>query len=280
MRDVDALCHDLLGAAPDAIEPLVVFPDRATWRVSIDRDQFVVKTDDDQRTVDNEIAGHRRSEAAGVRVPAVVAAADDAFAMRWVDGVTLSAHSTSDAWRDAGAQIRVAHDVGGAPPFGTGFGGFNPARPTWRSFFELFAETMLADCERDLGFPREHGDRIRAAVHDAPGLDTPHIVWCHGDLQPEHVLVDRATGRVAAIIDWADHGAGDFGWDLAVLTIDHAPYRAAFLDGYGATREQRAALDALLPLYCVVRLVGEAGWFAEHEMPYAGNLRRVQEWRL
>jgi hypothetical protein len=85
---------------------------------------------------------------------------------------------------------------------------------------------------------------------------------------------------VVAIIDWADHGAGDFVWDVAVVTIDHVPYRAAFLEGYGATKEQRAALDALLPLYCVVRLVGEAGWFADHGFPYAGSLRRVQEWTL
>ena len=139
---------------------------------------------------------------------------------------------------------------------------------------------MLGTCERDLGFPAEQADRIRAALRDAPALDTPHVVWCHGDLQPEHVLVDPATDRVTAIIDWADHGAGDFVWDFAVLTIDHAPRRGAALDGYGATREQRASLHALLPLYSVVRLVGEAGWFAEHDLPYAEILDRARAYRL
>jgi aminoglycoside phosphotransferase (APT) family kinase protein len=280
VRHVDALCRDLLGAAPDEVEALVVLPDRATWLVTIDTGRFVVKTDDDRRTTSNEIAGHRRAAAAGVRVPEILGATDDAFAMRWVDGTTLRDHATPAAWRAAGAQVRLVHDVGGEPPFGTGFGGFNPTRPTWRSFFELFAETMLANCERNLGFPREQGDRIRDALRGAPQLDTPHLVWCHGDLQPEHVLVDPATDRVAAIIDWADHGSGDFGWDVAVLTIEHEPDRDAFLDGYGATREQRDALAALLPLYSVVRLVGEAGWFAEHGFPFADNLRRAQAWPL
>jgi aminoglycoside phosphotransferase (APT) family kinase protein len=103
-------------------------------------------------------------------------------------------------------------------------------------------------------------------------------VWCHGDLQPDHVLVDPATDRVTAMIDWADSGAGDFVWDFAVLTLDGAPLDD-LLDGYGATRAQRAALDALLPLYSVVRLAGEAGWLAEHGFPYTDNLRRVREWR-
>jgi aminoglycoside phosphotransferase (APT) family kinase protein len=280
VRDVDALTRELFGGAPDEVATLVVFPDRAAYRVRIGEDQFVVKTDDDVATVANEVAGHRRAEAAGVPVPELVASVDEAFAMRWVDGVTLAEHSTAPAWHDTGRHVRVVHDLGGGPPFGTGFGGFNPSRPDWRSFFELFADSMIGDCERDLGFPRAEGDRIRDALRAAPELDAPHVVWCHGDLQPDHVLVDAGTDRVTAIIDWADQGSGDLLWDVAVLTIDHPEHRAAFLDGYRATSEHRAAVDATLSLYCVVRLVGEAGWFAEHGLPYAANLRRAADWPL
>ncbi len=279
MRPLDALCLDLLGGAPDEAEPLVVLADRATYRVRVGDEQFVVKTDDDSRTTTNEIAGHRKAAAAGVRVPELVGASDDACAMRWVDGIRLCGYESAAAWRDAGAQVRIAHDAGGGPPFGTGFGGFNPSRPTWRSFFELFAETMLADCERDLGFPAEQGARIRAAMRDAGGLDTPKVVWCHGDLQADHVLVDPATDRVTAIIDWADQGAGDFGWDIAVLSIDDEAWLGAALDGYGATAEDRGALDALVPLYTVVRLLGEAYWLAEHGYSYADSLGRAMQWR-
>jgi aminoglycoside phosphotransferase (APT) family kinase protein len=280
-RDPGTLNLELFGRVADGVEPLVVWSDRATYRVTIGSERFVVKTDDELETVARELAGQRRAAHAGVRVPEVVAVADDAFAMRWVDGITLQDHPGLDAWRDAGAQVRIAHDLGGGPPFGTGFGGFEPEQPTWRAFFEAFAESMLRDCELNLEFPAAPAARIRAAVHAAgPLLDAPHLAWCHGDLQPEHVLVDPATSRVAAIIDWADQGSGDVGWDIAVLTIDHAQCLDAFLAGYGAGDELRAALDQLLPLYGIVRLVGEATWFAEHGYPAAENLRRAIEWRL
>jgi aminoglycoside phosphotransferase (APT) family kinase protein len=201
--------------------------------------------------------------------------------MRWVDGVTLN-DLPAEAWRDAGTQIRLAHDLGdGGLPFGTGFGGFEPGQPTWREFFEAFAESMLRDCERDLEFPPAAAARIRDALRAAaPLLDTPHLAWCHGDLQPDHVIVDPATNRVTAIIDWADNGSGDVGWDVSVLTIDHHEERDAFLAGYRAGTELRVALDQLLPLYEVVRLVGEATWFAEHNFPHDENLRRAIEWRM
>jgi aminoglycoside phosphotransferase (APT) family kinase protein len=279
-RDPGTLTLELFGRAADEVEPLVVWSDRATYRVTLGSERFVVKTDDERETVAREVAGQRRAADAGVRVPEVVAVENDAFAMRWVDGVTLQDHPRPDAWRDAGAQVRIAHDLGGGPPFGTGFGGFEPEQPTWRAFFEAFAERMLRDCELDLEFPAAPAARIRAAVHAAaPLLDAPHLAWCHGDLQPEHVLVDPVTGRVAAIIDWADQGSGDVGWDVAVLTIDHDQRRDAFLTGYGANDELRAALDQLLPLYGVVRLIGEATWLAEHGYPAADNLRRAIEWK-
>ena len=278
-RDPADLGRELLGSTPDAIEPLLVWTDRASHRVTIGSERFVVKADDDLETVAREVAGQQRAAAAGVRVPEVVAVAETAFAMRWVEGVTLRDHSTPRAWHDTGAQVRLAHDLGGGPPFGTGFGGFEPEQPTWRAFFDTFAESMLRGCERDLDFPAAPAARIRDALHAAaPLLDAPHLAWCHGDLQPEHVLVDPATHDIVAIIDWADNGSGDIGWDVSVLTIDHDLHRDAFLDGYGADRELRTALDQLLPLYNVVRLVGEAGWFAEHGYPPGENLQRAIDW--
>ena len=280
-RDPADLVRELLGGTPDAIEPLALWSDRATHRVTIGSQRFVVKTDDDADTVAREVTGQRRAAAAGVRVAEVVAAVEGAFAMKWVDGVTLQDHSTPNAWRDTGAQIRRAHDLGGGPAFGTGFGGFEPEQPTWRAFFEAFADRMLRDCERDLDFPADQATRIRAAVRAAaPLLDAPHIAWCHGDFQTQHVLVDPTTDRVAAIIDWADQGSGDAGWDVSVLTIDDDSQVAAFLDGYGASFELRAAIAAVLPLYSVVRLLGSASWLAEHRHPLAtAHLSRAIDWR-
>ena len=212
----------------------------------------------------------------------MVAAVDDAFAMRWVDGVTLRDHPTPDAWHDTGAQIRIAHDLdGGGPPFGTGFGGFEPEQPTWRAFFEVFAESMLRGCERDLDFPAAPAARIRAALHAAAprARRAPPRVVPRRSCNPSTCSSTRPRHDVMAIIDWADKGSGDIGWDVAVLTIDHASAADAFLDGYGAGQELRTALDQLLPLYKVVRLVGEAGWFAEHGFPPGENLQRAIDWR-
>jgi aminoglycoside phosphotransferase (APT) family kinase protein len=266
------LAGELLGGAPDEVEPLVVWDDRSTHRVTIGAERFVVKSDDDYETVAREAAGQQRAAAAGVRVPEIVAVVDDAFAMRWVDGVTLADHPGPDDWRDTGAQIRLAHDLGGGGlPFGTGFGGFEPEQPTWREFFAAFAERMLRDCERDLDFPSDSATRVREALVAAgPLLDAPHLAWCHGDFQPEHVIVDASSNRVVAIIDWADQGAGDVGWDMSVLTLDHRRHLDAVLDGYGADDDLRAALDQLLPLYDAVRVIGAATWYAEHNLPTAG----------
>jgi aminoglycoside phosphotransferase (APT) family kinase protein len=279
VRAVAALCRDLLGAAPDTVTTLVRLADRANYRVTVRGERFVVKTDDDRRTMTNEIAGYRRAMTAGLLVPELVAEIDDAFAIRWVDGVSLREHGTRAAWTDAGVQVRAAHDVGGEPPFGTGFGGFNPTQPTWRAFFEAFADEMVRTSERDLGFPAEHAARIRAAVRAAP-LDDPLLAWCLGDLQPEHVLVDPTTDRVAGIIDLADQGTGDFAWDVAVLTLEDGDRVDDFFAGYGATASHRAAYAAVGPVYSVARLVGEAGWLAEHGLPYEENLRRAVEWPL
>jgi aminoglycoside phosphotransferase (APT) family kinase protein len=275
-RDPIALARELLGGAPDEIDPLVVWDDRSTHRVTIGAEQFVVKSDDDHETVARESQGQQRAAAAGVRVPEIVAVVDDAFAMRWVDGAALN-DLPADAWRDTGTQIRFAQDLGGGGlPFGTGFGGFEPEQPTWREFFEVFAESMLRDCERDLDFPPDSAMRASdALVAAGPFLDAPHLVWCHGDFQPEHVIVDAATNRVAAIIDWADQGAGDVGWDMSVLTLDHRRHLDAVLDGYGAGDELRAALDRLLPLYDAVRVIGAATWYAEHNLPTADILRQA-----
>jgi aminoglycoside phosphotransferase (APT) family kinase protein len=273
-RDPIVLTRELLGSAPDEIAPLVAWADRSAHRVTIGAEQFVVKSDDDRATVARESEGQQRADRAGVRVPEIVAVLDDAFAMRWVDGVTLADHPEPDAWRDTGAQIRLAHDLGsGGLPFGTGFGGFEPEQPTWREFFEVFAESMLRDCERDLDFPSDSATRVRdALVAAGPFLDAPHLAWCHGDFQPEHVIIDAATNRVAAIIDWADQGAGDVGWDMSVLTLDHRRQLEAVLDGYGAGGKLRVALDRLLPLYDAVRVIGAATWYAEHNLATAGIL--------
>jgi aminoglycoside phosphotransferase (APT) family kinase protein len=75
-------------------------------------------------------------------------------------------------------------------------------------------------------------------------------VWCHGDLQPDHILIDPETNAVTAVIDWSDHGQADGAWDFALLTLDH--------DRLASAR------SPLVPLYQHVRLLTEMRWLADH----------------
>ena len=90
--------------------------------------------------------------------------------------------------------------------------------------------------------------------------------------------MDPTTDRVVSIIDWADHGSGDVAWDLMVLTFDDASHLDALLDGYEASDELRAAVAARVHLFTVVRLLGEARWHADHNLPFERSLQRAIEW--
>lgn len=61
--------------------------------------------------------------------------------------------------------------------------------------------------------------RVRAWFDDAESRGvlewTPALI--HGDLAPEHMLVDPATGVLTGVIDWGDAGIGDPALDFAGL---------------------------------------------------------------
>jgi aminoglycoside phosphotransferase (APT) family kinase protein len=56
----------------------------------------------------------------------------------------------------------------------------------------------------------------------------------HGDLWYDHVLVDPASGRLLAVIDWEAAALGDPALDLAVQFHLGEPFAAATLAAYGA----------------------------------------------
>ena len=82
------------------------------------------------------------------------------------------------------------------------------------------------------------GDEVHRAL-DAAG-DVP-LAFLHGDLQPEHVVLDDRGERVRALLDWGDASVGDPAWDIAVLTLDDPQQLDPVLDGYAAPPDERAA---------------------------------------
>ncbi len=225
----EVLARRLLGRAPDRIEPLVVWDHRATFRCSIGADDFVCKADENLDEIRRETEGLRRAIATGISVPELVAAEPGALAMRWVRGAALARGSPPAWWRVAGRELRKIHEVATNGSFG---GGFAPARDSWAAAVEAEVDEELDKCVRRCGLDADQAGRIRRAVRGARAeLASVPASWCHGDLQPDHVIIDRRADRVAGIIDWSDQGKGDAGWDIAVLTLDEQSPLDALLRG-------------------------------------------------
>lgn len=90
----------------------------------------------------------------------------------------------------------------------------------------------------------------------------------HGDLQPEHVLVGAGTGRVVAILDWADAGFADPLSEAARLSLLNPELEEPFLSGLGVTLD-----GELISRYRVLWLVMSATWLAERGYAdRAGNM--------
>jgi aminoglycoside phosphotransferase len=65
-------------------------------------------------------------------------------------------------------------------------------------------------------------------------------VICHGDFGPNNVLLDSASYKVTALLDWEFSGVGeaivDIAWCEWIVRMHHAPavdYLPAFFDAYG-----------------------------------------------
>ena len=94
------------------------------------------------------------------------------------------------------------------------------------------------------------------------------IVFLHGDLQTEHILIDPHTQRVVAILDFADTQPGDPLMDIAVLSLWDVQLADRVLAGYTSI-ENNEGTKQLLWLYRLLRHLGEIPWlldrgFKEH----------------
>ncbi|MEN8152099.1 MAG: phosphotransferase, partial [Planctomycetota bacterium] len=72
--------------------------------------------------------------------------------------------------------------------------------------------------------------------------ETPDRVVTHGDLGPEHILVDPATHAVTGVIDWEDVGPWEAAGDFVGLWAELGePALQAALDAYGPAFDERLA---------------------------------------
>jgi aminoglycoside phosphotransferase (APT) family kinase protein len=263
LRDGAALGRRLLGRAPDRVEPLVQWDHKAAYKCVVGRETFVCKIDTNVREVEREAAGMMYAAASGIPVPELVATGDGELAMRWVEGTALASAAPTGWWCAAGHALSRVHAL--VPDDPRPGGGFAPARATWAEAIEAEADEELTRWADEGWLDDSAVSRIRDAIVGArPELLASPPSWYHGDLQPDHVLVDASTGEIAAIIDWSDQGCGDAAWDLAVLTLDDLEHLDDVLDGYNADPSERERVTQMVPFYRLVRWLGEARWLYDH----------------
>src|SRR5688572_224398 len=96
---------------------------------------------------------------------------------------------------------------------------------------------VLADAQRLRGMDPVVDDALLSLEREAVPSEFFHVPLrlIHADLDPEHIIIDPATGRIRGVIDWTDAMLGDAardfvflaawrGWDLVEEVLAHYPH--------------------------------------------------------
>lgn len=204
------------------------------------------------------------SEADGVKVPQVMATADDCLIIDWVEPVKPSAELAERFGRD----LAATHQFG-ADTFGGTHDGFiglaplpNRSLPSWPEFFasRRVMPYVRAAVDRNALTAGEAAtiETAMRRIHDLAGPTEPPA-RIHGDLWSGN-MVWGADGNVW-LIDPAAHG-GHRETDLAMLSMFGAPHLQRILDAYTEATpladgwQDRLALHQLHPLLVHAVLFG------------------------
>jgi len=239
------------GYRATTVEVVQTAAKHAVWRCD---EGFYVKIG----TRDNfilEASTHALAARTGIPVPEVVAVGDGFLISRAVGGVTaaderLDVDARRSALAEAGALLRKLHAVG-APGFGIPRSEeLRGPHPSWiehmGSVLE-WAAPAVADLV-DLDVIHDAFERHRDAIADVAQGSV-----LHGDLSMWHILVDPASGKITAVIDWADVQVGDPLLEIAVLGSWIPKVIPRFLAGYEPDERFVERADELLTFYRVWR---------------------------
>ncbi|NYE68834.1 phosphotransferase family protein [Microlunatus parietis] len=265
------LIRQVLGTAPVRVWP-TESPD-AKFAELPDGRRVVVKWPEwrnDVESIRAEAWAHRRCREAGLRVPELVAAADDPTCLitEVLPGETLADRdprepATRAGWAEAGAELRRLHEIRlpGFGPLRARAGTARGAAAAWCPYLDEARDRGVAWLV-DRGFlDRSAGDRlVRCLTRAAPALaELTDGRLLHSDLSGGHVLV--GPDGFGGIIDLGQAQVGDPRWDFArVLLWDGDPALDALLDGYGREvlpdEERHTVLPLYLFAYCCHHAVG------------------------
>ncbi len=158
----------------------------------------------------------------------------------------------------AGRLLRRFHALGACPPFVDG-------QRRWSVFIRTWADREIATMVEHRAIGPGDGQRLHRHFSAlATVLDARPCALIHADLQAEHVLIDPATQRVHALLDFVDAQPGDPLLDIAVLSLWDPGLAGAVLTGYDALGDEQTDL---LRTYRLLRHLGAANWLATHAVP-------------
>jgi aminoglycoside phosphotransferase (APT) family kinase protein len=224
------------------VEVVVAHNERVTLRVG---DVFL-KIDADQTRTEVEVEAMAM---APIPTPKVLWRRPPVLALAALPGSALGrlgepSTASSAAWAAAGAAVRTLHDA--------------PLPPWPGKSLDEIASRLDGECEWLLTngvLPTDVVIHNRRIAQAALRPWTP--VFTHGDLQIDHVFVDR--DEITGVIDWSDAGRGDALFDLAILTLGHEEHLDDVVAGYGADVNRE-----VIRAWWSLRSLVAARWLIEH----------------
>jgi aminoglycoside phosphotransferase (APT) family kinase protein len=235
------------------LKPLYLQPDRAIFLA--ENLHMILKVYMAESSLQHDYDIAQKAASIGIPTPKILGFQEGqpaVFAMQQVIGCPLSSHNPVAA-KEAGRYLRHFHTLEASPPFS---GGQNQ----WDTFISWWIHREMENIKifqvLDALFLSKLQEQL---AHIHPLLAQRPIVLLHGDLQPEHILVDSQTEKVLAFIDFVDAQPGDPLLDIAVLTLWDHELTDFLLDGYSSIVLNAETLK-LLSFYRHLRHVAEIPW--------------------
>lgn len=240
-------------ANEEPLIPLYLQPDRAVFLAKASK--IILKVYLESNPLKREFEVAEKAKAVGIPLPEMIGLGIEEYtvlAMKQVIGTPLNTGSKNAVY-EAGKYLRKFHGIGAHPPFSGGQDKWDEFI-LWWSFKEIDSLCGLEICSQwESDTLKSRFKRLQPILQDRP------IVLIHGDLQAEHILLDREADKVIAFLDFADAQPGDPLMDIAVLTLWNHEMTGSLLEGYESI-ENNQETQTLLSHYRLLRHIAEIPW--------------------